>query len=130
QNQVTEEEVRDQFNLSEAVKWVFHNAKFDMRMMRNTFKLDNYLKCHWDTSLASNFLNENEPHGLKALWKKYVSKNEEDTADTFDSLFDKIPYNYIPIEYAYIYGAKDPKITWELYEFQIQHLNDSEDAKK
>src|SRR5690606_30893359 len=22
------------------------------------------------------------------------------------------------------------KITWELYEFQIQHLNDSEDAKK
>lgn len=39
---------------------VMHNAKFDMRVTRN--QLGVKMRCDWDTMIAANILNENEPH--------------------------------------------------------------------
>lgn len=104
------------------VKFIFHNAKFDIRFIINWLGVT--ITAHWDTSLASNFLNENEPHGLKALHDKYVAKNlkEDKELNTFNSLFDGISFNYVPIEIGYLYAAKDGIITYELYEFQLPYL--------
>jgi DNA polymerase I-like protein with 3'-5' exonuclease and polymerase domains len=101
------------------------NAKFDMRFLRANGLKNIY--CTWDGYLASMILNENEPtHSLKPLHKKYVLKGKGD-AFTFDSLFDKVPFTYIPYTTGYLYAAHDPVITYELCNYQRKHLRaDSE----
>jgi DNA polymerase I len=110
------------------VKFVLHNAKFDLRVIVNWLGV--WFHPYWCTNIASNFLNENEPHGLKALHDKYVARNAEEDKElnTFNSLFEGISFNYIPIEIGYLYAAKDPKITFELYEFQLPYLTPGNEA--
>lgn len=123
-DQIAAEWIRDEMELcaDEGVKWVYHNAPFDMRFMKNTFNLTRYPLAHWCTQLAANYLNENEPHQLKPLWDKYVSKQPDEESDVFNSLFKGIKFNYVPIELGGIYAAKDPKITHELFKFQEPFL--------
>lgn len=103
------------------VKFVYHNAKFDIRVVRNWLKV--FLTVHWCTSLASNYLNENEPHALKTLWNKYCNKSGDPDALKFSELFDGIPFNFVPIDIAYLYAGKDSKLTEDVYEFQQIYLN-------
>lgn len=98
---------------------VMHNAKFDMRFIKN--QLGVKLHCDWDTQLAACLLDENEPHHLKDLHSKYCNDGKD--AYKFESLFQGVPFPLIPIKTAYLYAARDPQITWELYEFQKQYLN-------
>lgn len=104
------------------VGFIFHNAKFDMRVLHQNLELTDYVKCIWDTQVAGNLLNEIEPHGLDALWEKYCN-NGEKVGNAYGNLFKNIPFNYIPIDVAYLYAAFDTKMTWELYEFQEKFLN-------
>jgi DNA polymerase I len=112
------------------VKFVLHNAKFDLRVIVNGLGV--WFTPYWDTNIASNFLNENEPHGLKYLHKKYVLKDytQGEELNTFDSLFEGISFNYVPIEIGYLYAAKDPVMTYELYEFQKPYLTPDNEACK
>lgn len=123
-DQIALELIREEFNkcIAAGVKWVYHNATFDMRFMRNSFKLNGYPLAHWCTQLAANYLNENEPHQLKPLYDKYVNKHSEDKSEVFNSLFEGIQFNYIPIDLGYLYAAKDPQITHELFKFQEPFL--------
>ncbi|MDM8538812.1 hypothetical protein QUF70_18810, partial [Desulfobacterales bacterium HSG17] len=52
-------------------KKIGHNLKFDAKCVTGQFsiKVDGLF---YDTHIASCLLNENEPHGLKALCKKYL----------------------------------------------------------
>lgn len=96
------------------------NGPFDVRMCMQT---GTRLKCTFDASLAARCLNENEPSNkLKKLHQKYILKDKEDEF-SFDELFKGINFAYIPIETGALYAAHDPKITYELAEFQRGHLN-------
>lgn len=110
------------------VKFVLHNAKFDLRVIVNWLGV--WFDPYWDTQLAANFLNENEPHGLKYLHDKYVLRNTEEDKElnTFNSLFEDVQFNYIPMEIGYLYAAKDPVITYELYQFQLPFLTPDNEA--
>jgi DNA polymerase-1 len=101
---------------------IFHNAKFDLRMLKHSGLIKDYIDPLWDSYLASMFLNENEKHGLKYLWNSYCNDGKGKVA-AYDDLFEKIPFNYIPIEVAYLYGAKDALMTYELYKFQEKYLD-------
>ena len=101
------------------VKWVFHNAKFDIRVCRHTLSVD--LTPFWDTMLAAKLLNENESAALKNLHLKYCH-SQDDKALTISTLFDNLNFALIPIDCAYLYAAGDAIKTWELYEFQKKHL--------
>lgn len=101
------------------VKFIMHNAKFDIRVIEH--QLGVKLSCYFDTLLASQLLNENEPHGLKALHQKYVLNGVGD-AWSFGALFKDIQFTKIPIDTAYLYAARDPHITYELYKFQLPYL--------
>lgn len=103
------------------VKWVFHNAKFDIRVVRNQMGVD--LMPYYDTQLAASCLNENESHRLKDLHLKYCS-SQDDESLTYDKLFEGIPFTHIPISTAYLYAAGDAVKTWELMEFQNQYLTE------
>ena len=116
-NQLTEEEVKRCLEKLTA-KIIYHNAQFDIRVIIHQVGVR--LSVWWDTLIAGQLLNENEPHGLKPLHGKYISHTDE---KTFSDLFGKnFPFKYVPIEFAYLYGAHDAIDTFELKDFQQKYL--------
>ena len=104
------------------VKFILHNSKFDMHIL--WWMIGVKITPYWDTLIASNLLNENEPHGLKVLWQKYCVGEDEDTkVASFNSLFNGIEFNKIPPEVGYMYASFDPIMTYELYKFQEEYLD-------
>lgn len=121
QNQLSAKEVKPYLEKlhNSGAKNINHHANFDIRVVQH--QLGVRLKCYFDTLIASQMLNENEPHGLKTLHQKYVLDGVGD-AWSFDKLFDNIPFTMIPIDVATLYAARDPEITYELYQFQLPYL--------
>lgn len=104
---------------SEAL-WINHNIKFDAKflMYRWNIKPNNM---YWDTQIGAFVLNENEPtHALKPLYAKYITKSKD--KQSYKDLFEKTPFNYIPLDLAEVYGANDGTKTYKLYQFQKQYL--------
>ena len=107
---------------------VMFNAPFDIRVLRNQVGLKD-IYCDWDCYLATRLLNENESSNkLKLVHQKYVLNGQGD-AWTFDDLFKGIPFTLIPPKVGYLYAARDPEITWELYLFQKEYLTDNTDRE-
>lgn len=106
--------------LKRKIKWIMHNAKYDIRVIRHCLGLD--IPCYWDTMLAAYCIDENESHRLKDLHLKYCDSKDTESL-TFDALFKGVTFDYIPILTAYLYAAGDPIKTYELYEYQKTLLN-------
>lgn len=124
-NQLAKEDVKNELQRLEdnKVKLVLFNANFDIRVLRHQIGV--YLTAWWDGYIAQKLLNENEPeNGLKALHKKYVLKGQHD-AFAFSDLFKNITFNLVPITTAYIYAARDAEVTYELYKYQEQFLDEN-----
>ena len=104
------------------VKYILQNSKFDMHIL--WWMLGVKIIPYWDTLIGGYLLNENEPHGLKQLYKKYVDNKDEDSkVASFNSLFNGIEFNKVPPDVAYMYAAFDPIMTYELYQFQYEFLD-------
>ena len=130
EGQLTENQVSVELKkyLTEKPKIIMHNAKFDIRVIRNQLKVPE-IYCDWDCLLAARLLNENEPtNKLKKLHQKYVLKDAEDEF-SFDEFFKGVSFDKIPINTGYLYAAHDAEITYELYEFQKQYLNPDSERK-
>lgn len=118
--QLSEQFVAKQLARLVNTKLIFFNAKFDLRVIKQTLGVE--LEPYWDGYIGARLLNENEPdNGLKALHNKYVLKGEGESFN-YESIFKGIPFSYIPINIAYLYAAHDPVITYELYKFQQPFL--------
>ena len=102
------------------IRFVLHNAKFDMHILY--WMIGVKIVPYWDTLIGGYLLNENEPHGLKALWQKYCT-GESAEVGKFSELFNGIEFNKIPPDVGYMYAAFDPIMTYELYEFQREYLD-------
>ena len=124
-DQMTEEQVKEimlPYLANGDLKCINHNIKFDDKML--TFNWGQRIaNVWWDTQIAGNILNENEVHGLKPMYNKYIL-NGEGSDEDFGDLFEGIPCNYIPIDIFAIYGANDGVKTWALYQFQKQYLRE------
>ncbi len=124
ENQLTEKQVGDLLNIlvqKYHIDIIMFNAKFDIRVIRNQLGVKD-IYCTWDAYLAAKLMNENEEsHGLKALYKKYILNGKEDTF-SFDALFKGVSADKIPINTFYLYAAHDAIITYELYEYQKHYL--------
>lgn len=125
EGQMTEEECKAvmlPYLANDSLKCINHNIKFDDKML--TFSWGQRIaNVWWDTNIASWVLNENEKHGLKPLYNKYIL-NGEGSDEDFGDLFEDIPCNYIPIDIFAIYGANDGFKTWALYQFQKEYLRE------
>lgn len=122
--QLDADDVIKQLNNLGGTKLFFHNAKFDLLMIRNNWGVK--INAYWDTLIASILLNENEPHGLKYLYDTYVDIG--DTSKSFEELFGKMPFQYVPIEKGSAYAAKDPYMTYELAVKQALTFNGTDYA--
>lgn len=118
--QLSEQFVAEQLARLVDTKLIFFNAKFDIRVIKQTLGVE--LTPYWDGYIGARLLNENEPdNGLKALHNKYVLKGKGESFD-YGSIFKGIPFSHIPINIAYLYAAHDAVITYELYKFQEPFL--------
>ena len=99
---------------------IYHNAKYDIRVIYNNFNI--WLNVFWDTMIAACYLNEEESHGLKPLYDKYISTEEDSSSGNFNTIFGNVNFSMIPLHIAKCYAAKDAQITMELFEFQYQFL--------
>lgn len=128
-NQCSISHMRTWFNrwIDGGVKFLFHNAKFDLAMIRTTFEV--LLPVYWDTQVASSLLNENEVHQLKVLWAKYCGKERflgEELPQSYKALFGDAVFEYLPPELVYIYGARDSIMTYDLFKFQEPFLTEDD----
>ena len=118
--QLSEQFVVKQLTRLKDTKLIFFNAKFDIRVIKQTLGVE--LIPYWDGYIGARLLNENEPdNGLKALHNKYVLKGKGESFD-YESIFRGVPFSHIPINIAYLYAANDAVITYELYKFQEPFL--------
>lgn len=121
---ISKEFMKDQFERMNKsnIKYVLHNAKFDMHIL--WWMLGIKIIPYWDTQIGSQLLNENEPHKLKVLYKKYVDNADENSkVASFNSLFKGIEFNKVPPDVAYMYASFDPIMTYELYQFQYNFID-------
>lgn len=133
-DQMSEEQVRDiviPYLQDQELRCINHNIKFDNKKLAWDWK-QIIVNIFWDTLIAGYVLNENEPHGLKPLYNKYILHGKGSSED-YGDLFERIPFNYVPIEVATVYGANDGFKTYALYKFQAQYLREDhprEDFRK
>lgn len=107
-------------------KWIYHNAKFDLSVLR-TFLGYKMPDPYWDTMLCAYLFNQDEEHSLKYQYNQYVAV-EDEGVNRFDNLFKGLTFDYIDLETATIYGAKDAFMTLELFEYQFKKINEPEFA--
>lgn len=119
-NQIESKDLIEFFNKLKDIKWIFHNAKYDIRVLRHTLGI--YLNPYWDTQLGASCIDENESHRLKDLHLKYCDSTDTESL-TFDKLFGGITFDLVPIKVAYLYAAGDAIKTYELYQYQKGLLN-------
>lgn len=114
ENQVSEKDAADALKRLKDTKIVYHNGKFDIRVIYNT--LGFYMPIWWDTMLAAQLLNENEKAGLKPQYKKYV----DPTIGSYniEKLFTGIPYAWVDPEIFALYAAIDSYDTYRLQQYQ------------
>ena len=95
-------------------KMVYHNGKFDIRVIHGT--TDVYLPIWWDTMIASQLLDENVPAKLKYQYKLHI----DPTMDTYniESMFNGLPYAWVDPEVFALYAAIDSYDTYRLQQFQ------------
>jgi len=133
-DQMSEEQVRDIMIpclQDQELRCINHNIKFDNKKLAWDWK-QIIVNIYWDTLIAGYVLNENEPHGLKPLYNKYILHGKGSSED-YGDLFEGIPFNYVPIDVATVYGANDGFKTYALYKFQAQYLREDhprEDFRK
>ena len=103
---------------------VFHNMKYDMKMLRYHLNLKfNPNRVH-DTMVMHYTLDENGMHGLKALALKYTDYGDYDTElDDFKKSYcsshgilqDEFTYDLIPFNIICKYASIDTAVTYELF---------------
>jgi DNA polymerase I-like protein with 3'-5' exonuclease and polymerase domains len=104
---------------------VFHNMKFDYKMIKYHLGLDfNRDKVH-DTMVMHYVLDEADTHGLKQLALKYTDYGDYDSElDDFKKeycakngiLQDDFTYDLIPFDVISRYAAIDTAVTYDLFQ--------------
>lgn len=112
--------------------FLFHNWKFDYHILRCNLGI--HVDLGFDTMLGQWVLDENQSKRLKDIAPLYLKVE----ADTYSALFGKITFDRVPIlesrydrsgSIASYYAIKDTELTYNMWEFQMNHLNHPQLAK-
>lgn len=103
---------------------VFHNLKFDYKMLAYHLGLKFNRQAVHDTMILHYLLDENDSHGLKQLALKYTDFGDYDAElDEYKKeycakhgiLRENFTYDLIPYDVISRYAAIDTAVTWELF---------------
>jgi DNA polymerase I-like protein with 3'-5' exonuclease and polymerase domains len=116
---------------------VFHNMKFDIKMLEYHLGLKFDPSRVHDTMIMHYILDENSPHGLKPLALKYTKLGDYDTElEEFKATYcrehgllqEEFTYDLIPFNIICKYASMDTAATLELY-IKFKPLIDSKFSK-
>lgn len=125
-DQLTEENIKEQFLRLTHTKIIMHNGKFDYKVIKCTTDVE--LDIYWDTLVAAKLLDENEVSaGLKQQYIKKIDPTQEKYS--IDHLFNGVEYAFVKPEVFALYAAQDAYMTYKLYMWQKEQL-EKEDLKK
>lgn len=105
-------------------KIVFHNLKFDYKMLSYHLGVKFNREDVHDTMILHYLLDENDSHSLKALALKYTDFGDYDSdLDDYKKeycakhgiLQENFTYDLIPYDIISTYAAIDTAVTWELF---------------
>lgn len=125
-NQVTENDVYEEFQRLKETQIITHNGKFDYEVLKCTTGYE--MPIYWDTYIGARILNENERAGLK---QQYIEKIDP-SIEKYDieHLFSGVEYAQVDPEIFALYAATDAYMTYRLYkEYQLPIFM-QEDSKK
>jgi DNA polymerase I-like protein with 3'-5' exonuclease and polymerase domains len=103
---------------------VFHNMKFDFKMIKYHLDIDFDRRRVHDTMLLHYVLDENDSHGLKPLALKYTDYGDYDSElDDFKKeycssngmLQEDFSYDLIPFDVISQYASIDTAVTFDLF---------------
>jgi hypothetical protein len=110
--------------ISNKFEIVFHNMKFDYKMLNYHLQLEFNRKRVHDTMVMHYVLDEADSHGLKQLALKYTDYGDYDSElDDFKKSYcsqngilqDDFTYDLIPFDVISRYAAIDTAVTFELF---------------
>lgn len=123
--QCTEQDCKEQLQrlLDANVFRVFHNAKFDYKVIKTTCNIE--VTADWDTFIAAKLLDENEfSAGLK---QQYISKIDPSQEKySIDHLFENVEYAVVDPDIFALYAATDSMMTDALYLWQKPRMEAAE----
>lgn len=115
ENQLTEQDLKEQFDRLKNTKIIMHNGKFDYEVILCTCNCD--LDIYWDTLIAAKLIDENElKYGLKWQYIKHIDSTQEKY--DIEHLFNGVQYAIVEPELFALYSAQDAFETYKLYEYQ------------
>ena len=112
--QLTEEDIREQFERLKDTKILMHNGKFDYQVIKCTCGIP--LKVYWDTLIGARILDEDEPAGLKIQYIQKIDPSIEKYS--IEHLFSGVEYAIVDPDIFALYAATDAFMTYKLYEWQ------------
>lgn len=125
-DQLTEQDVFEEFSRLSGTKIIMHNGKFDYQVLNCTCGLD--LDIYWDTMLGAKLLNENEMRaGLKEQYRDKIDSTIEKYS--IEHLFEGIEYAIVSPEIFALYAATDAFMTYKLYMWQKTQYEKAEHQK-
>ena len=117
-NQLTEEDIREEFLRLTNTLIIMHNGKFDFEVIKCTCGVE--LEIYWDTMIASRLLDENERANLK---QQYISKIDPSIEKySIEQLFEGVEYAVVKPEIFALYAATDAYMTYRLYQWQKEQF--------
>lgn len=119
--QLTEQDIKEEFERVSNIKILTHNGKFDYKVLKCTCNWE--MPIYWDSYVGARLIDENEPSaGLKQQYIDKIDPTQEKYS--IDHLFGDIPYAlFNPDVFAY-YAATDAYMTYKLYEWQLNKFKD------
>lgn len=117
-NQLTEQDIKEEFLRLTDTKIIMHNGKFDYEVILCTCGVE--LDIYWDTMIASRILDENERANLK---QQYISKIDPSIEKySIEQLFEGVEYAIVDPEIFALYAATDAFMTYKLYLWQKEQF--------
>ena len=117
-NQLTEQDIKEEFLRLTDTKIIMHNGKFDFEVILCTCDVE--LEIYWDTMIASRLLDENERANLK---QQYISKIDPSIEKySIEQLFEGVEYAIVDPEIFALYAATDAFMTYKLYLWQKEQF--------
>lgn len=126
EDQLTEADIKEELSRLENTDIIMHNGKFDYQVIKCTCDL--CLHITWDTMIGAKVLDENERSaGLKQQYIEKIDPNIEKYS--IEDLFQNIEYAVVSPELFALYAATDSYMTYKLYEWQKNQLEQKSNAK-
>lgn len=118
ENQLTEEDINEEFSRLSSTNIIMHNGKFDYQVIKCTCDLQ--LTIYWDTMIAAQILDENEPAALKKQYIMHIDSDQEKY--DIEHLFEGLEYAIVDPDVFALYAATDAYITYKLYLYQKEQF--------